>query len=309
VSNTVRSPGTINGFLWAIVLSGFIETGRSVGVAMLSPRALLTTAGFPQPQAILILTLYLVYAPACWAPGRRKLRLLLYLGIAVLLGFLLASPKKASVVALAPAALVALLPALRPSRLRKSALALLVSLALILGGLALIAPRLARVQVWRYSSTVALSHISAFSRVEQIRISWRVFRAHPLLGVGAGDSLSDASHFQHDSADKLFYAHVDPHDWYLYMLASLGIPGALLLLVLHIQGYRVLLRLPTGPQHDFLRATLIGLWSFFIIFHLFDPMAAHHRTYLGLLLAVMGQASLLLAPSAQRSGRTSSTAP
>ena len=89
--------------------------------------------------------------------------------------------------------------------------------------------------------TYGVADTSVGARLEMWKAALRIFRDHPVFGVGSGDGYLAAKQTLVDSghADKIIIKHSHPHNEYLAALATRGVIGLSALLVLFIVPARV----------------------------------------------------------------------
>lgn len=89
--------------------------------------------------------------------------------------------------------------------------------------------------------TYGVADTSVGARLEMWKAALRIFRDHPLFGVGSGDGYLAAKQALVDSgqADKIIIKHSHPHNEYLAALATRGVIGLGALLALFIVPARV----------------------------------------------------------------------
>lgn len=111
------------------------------------------------------------------------------------------------------------------------------SAAVILGGLALIIGLLmlsAQQKASRLNTVIseieAGSETSSGLRLEFYALSWKMIKAHPLLGTGTGSAAIESDRMRLAHQTSLSGTMNHPHNEYLLMMIQLGVPGLLLLL-------------------------------------------------------------------------------
>lgn len=127
-------------------------------------------------------------------------------------------------------------------------------------------------------------------RMAHWQAGWYMFLDHPWLGVGAGN-------YAQAYPDYYVSSWVEPlghaHNYYLNMLAELGVVGGALLVLLLGVAFRQLGRVlvhSESQSHDFWRAVLAGVVGGLVVFcvhNLFDSLFVHSvNVQIGVLLGL-----------------------
>jgi O-antigen ligase len=108
-------------------------------------------------------------------------------------------------------------------------------------------------------------------RIAGLRVGWDVFREHPLLGVGVGDTLPELTRVLDDRHPELApvldqYRRQHLHNQYLQIGVELGLVGLAVVVVLLAS---VIVQRPAIPPFD--RALAAGLAAAFAVGFLGDP--------------------------------------
>lgn len=302
LSNIVRRREAVRAVLWATLLLGAIEAFGALAVfagreaeATEQTRLNLT---FAHPLGGLVVLAWLLYSPTAHDPAKKHLRWGAYLLVGIIVAGLLVNHKKSALAAFPLPCLLVIWRAIRPTRFHRT-VAKLVVLPLILAAATYVTfPRVSREHVQRLARTAAGQHLSASTRLQLWRMSIDIWKDHPWLGLGfSGENLTARYHryFHHDDY-FVFDPPFMPHNMYLFFLATTGVVGFSIWASLIALAYRLILKLdPDHPASGWVRAALLGLWTCFLTYHLFDPFNNIRRPYFVILLAVIG-ASVKLFP-------------
>jgi O-antigen ligase len=245
---------------------------------------------FAQPMGALIVLAWLLYAPQARRPDRKLLRWGAYALVAFLVAGLMVNLKKVGLFSFPLAFLVVLARASRPRHFSKK-IAVLVVLPAALALLTFVAlPRVSSNQMRRLTRTAMGQHLSSAQRLQIWRMSLEMWRDHPWLGVGFSPVNLDAVYRDYYRYGDLwtiappFFTHND----YLNLLATGGVIALAIWLTMVASAYRRLLRLSwQDPTTAWVKAALLGMWTCFLAYHLFDPFNNIRRPYFCILLALI----------------------
>ncbi len=149
---------------------------------------------------------------------------------------------------------------------------------------------------------VSAENWAVVERMAHWQAGWYMFLDHPWLGVGAGNyAEAYGSYFVGPWPEALGHAH----NYYLNMLAELGVVGGVLLLTILVLAFRRLggqLLRSESEQRTFWRALLAGCLGGLVVFcvhNLFDSLFVHSvNIQIGILLGLGLVAARRVGPSA-----------
>jgi O-antigen ligase len=201
----------ISTFGWPNAYAGYLLVAWPLaGVGLLRARTALERTLYGGAGLLLVAAFVLTYSRAAWFVFALQLAGLAAVGLRQWLRTRRRDPASGAPALAAPA----------PARLPRWPL---FGLPLLLGGLLLL-PSVRQV----LGRVADFGGYSMTGRIRFWQAALEMWRDHPLLGVGLGNFAAFYPHYQRY---PYFYSN-DPHSWPLQLLCELGLPGALLALLL-----------------------------------------------------------------------------
>lgn len=93
--------------------------------------------------------------------------------------------------------------------------------------------------------------LSDSERIKTLRVGWNIFKAAPIMGVGAGN-LDQAVHFQYQANFPQDARVMMPHNQFMYVAAGSGLVGLLL--------FSIAIFLPLFYQHNYRDYLFLGIY-------------------------------------------------
>lgn len=93
--------------------------------------------------------------------------------------------------------------------------------------------------------------LSDSERIKTLRVGWNIFKAAPIVGVGAGN-LDQAVHFQYQTNFPQDARVMMPHNQFMYVAAGSGLVGLLL--------FSIAIFLPLFYQHNYRDYLFLGIY-------------------------------------------------
>jgi O-antigen ligase len=228
--------------------------------------------------AMTLLTTGLALAIATVTTERRRVRWAVGLCVPVMIAIMLLTQSRGVFIGL----IVGFAPVLLAQIRKRPSFALPVIIAVVVTGVLVPATVWHRLEgITKLTSTATIAEAdpegSAAQRLEIEKVGWRIFKDHPLIGVGIGCYQEANDRYAPELGKR------DAHSTYMALAAELGLPGLLLWLglvgsvLLHVRRHRRSFAADAGPFRivwiyraviGFLVAGLFGSYSGITMFYL-----------------------------------------
>ena len=254
----------VGGFLIGAVISAVYGLIHPVSATAAAAGRLVGTTGDPnQAAAALVAAIALAAGLAVVARRSFRLKLLAVVAAALSVVGVVETLSRSGLIALGVVLLAGTIVA---GRWRRVARVLLVLGVIGVAGYFLVlAPA---------SSVNRVTNPSSDGRSDIWKVGWRIFEANPILGVGAGNFQQASVHYLQRPGAITYgvFFIVTPkvaHNIYLEQLATLGVPGLIIMLAIFVGGIVVALRAAHiferlgDPELDLVsRSTVLALFAF-----------------------------------------------
>jgi len=257
------TPSALRTLVWIVVLSSFsaaiagLFEVAGTGVGMLESGRLTTGANINTYVRFLLPGVFL--APACMTLTRNALvRSVLLAGLGAGIAALILTGSRGAVAG-AAAGGVLFIVSFRGISIG-TRIASLLALGLAVGTGYVLALSLGAGEQWQKRAEEGSMTVATDIRLQRWAMAGSMILDHPVLGLGT--TIQEGREY---ARRGLYFT--ESHNDIISAMAQTGIPGGLCYIVLVVAVWRDLWRLPGG----LLRASLLGMWTAFLITAMFNP--------------------------------------